>query len=80
MKGRTQVINMKNKIQWTTLIIFMSIALIFTYTTNNKVTGVMEQQQSKIEALQEENSMLHDTVWNLNNQLMKMGAEKASKH
>jgi len=72
MKGRTQVINMKNTIQWTILIILIAVAGIYTYTNHNKVNVIMERQQNKIEALQEENTALHDTVWNLNNQLMKI--------
>lgn len=38
------------------------------YVEKNKL---IEQQERKIEALQEENSLLHDDVFNLNNQLMK---------
>lgn len=33
---------------------------------------LMEQQERKTEALQEENSLLHDDIWNLNQELMKM--------
>ena len=63
---------MKNTIQWTILIILIAVAGIYTYTVHDKTTDVMEQQQNKIEALQEENSMLHDNVANLSNQLMKI--------
>jgi len=66
---------MKDKLLWIALIAIVIIAGITTYTTYNKVTDVMEQQQNKIEALQEENSALHDDVWNLNNQLMKEDAD-----
>jgi len=63
---------MKDKLLWIALIAIVIIAGITTYATHNKVTGIMEQQQSKIEALQQENKSLHDDVWNLSNQLMKI--------
>ena len=66
---------MKDKLLWIALIAIVIIAGIYTYTTHDKVTDVMEQQQNKIEALQEENKSLHDDVWNLSNQLMKADME-----
>jgi len=63
---------MKDKILWTILIILIAVAGIYTYAVHNKAIDVMEQQQNKIEALQQENKSLHDDVWNLNNRLMKI--------
>jgi len=66
---------MKDKLLWIALIAIVIIAGISTYTSHNKVTGIMERQQNKIEALQQENKSLHDDVWNLSNQLMKADKE-----
>lgn len=50
----------------------MSVTIAVKYTdANNKI----EQKDNKIEALQEENATLHDDIWNLNQHLMKEGAE-----
>lgn len=50
------------------LLVIAGVNLKDVYVEKNKL---IEQQERKIEALQEENSNLHDDVWNLNNQLMK---------
>lgn len=74
---------MKDKIHWMILITFVVLAITFTYTANRKATDVMERQQikieqqySKIEALQEENAYLHDSHAILSQKLMKMDAEQ----
>jgi len=77
---------LKDKIHWIILITFVVLAITFTYTANRKATDVMERQQikieqqhSKIEALQEENAYLHDSHAILSQKLMKENAEQESE-
>lgn len=51
--------------------ILIMLALIFSIDKGNDLSEQLEQKEAKIEALQEENSLLHDEVFNLNKALMK---------
>jgi len=56
------------------VIILLSVIATVNIKENNKLTEKLEQQESKIKVLKEENGSLHDSLWNLNQQLMKEDA------
>ena len=56
------------------VIILLSVIATVNIKENNKLTEKLEQQENKIEVMKEENGSLHDSLWNLNQQLMKEGA------
>lgn len=60
------------------LSLFMMIYIITIITLGIKYEKAIDQidkQESKKEALQEENASLHDNVWTLNQELMKDNKE-----
>lgn len=61
---------MRDIITFLAMILIM-LALIFSIDKGNDLSEQLEQKEAKIEALQEENSLLHDEVFNLNQALMK---------
>lgn len=61
---------MRDIITFLAMILIM-LALIFSIDKGNDLSEQLEQKEAKIEALQEENSLLHDEVFNLNKALMK---------
>lgn len=51
--------------------LILTIGLLYSINEVNNLSDELEQQERKNEALQEENALLHDELWNLNDQLMK---------
>ncbi|WP_121640626.1 hypothetical protein [Virgibacillus sp. Bac330] len=49
--------------------------LIVSVVKYQQLSRTVEEQEKKIEMLQEENALLHDENWNLNQHLMKEVAE-----
>lgn len=57
-----------------TMALFSLVIVIIVgvaFEQDKKLSEELEQKERKIEALQEENALLHDDVWNLNQALMK---------
>lgn len=57
------------------LILMLSEIAIENIKEKNDLIEKLEQQETKIKALQDENASLHDYVWNLNQHLMKEADE-----
>lgn len=49
--------------------------LIVSVVKYQQLSKTVKEQEKKIETLQEENALLHDENWNLNQHLMKEMAE-----
>lgn len=61
---------MRNIVLFVAMLI-LTIGLLYSINEMNNLSDELEHQERKNQALQEENALLHDELWNLNDQLMK---------